>query len=210
MSPSPRRSAINACAPGRSVSASANSAIHRPGAPSATSVSASYRVAANALPAAGIGPASAATNARLPMRIGVPSTVAAIPAPVTCCTSGHGRQVRGARRLRPARAQADARTALRARRRCGARRPSAGVQRLPAGEPQAAFGQRAGLVEHDVRDARQRLERVGAREHHPAPRQRSGGGRERGRRGQRERARARHHQHGERDRRHAHRIDVPP
>ena len=52
-----------------------------------------------------------------------------------------------------------------------------------------AHRQGSGLVEDDVRDARQRLQRVGARNDDLAPRERPRGRRQRGRRRERQRAR---------------------
>ncbi len=95
----------------------------------------------------------------------------------------------------------------RERQRFGAR---GGSQRQHVQQHDLAGGQRAGLVEHHVRDARQRFQRVAARDDDLPPRQRAGRRGEGRRCRQRQRAGAGDDEHGEGHRQHARRVDLPP
>ena len=185
-------------APGRSVSANANSACQPRASPSPTSVS--VRVAREGGEPLGhllppgrprIGTARRAP----PRRRRAPSR----PRRSTCrASSTAGRSPSGAA-CRNARASGCSERASSAAASAVARAGSAPSTVAHPVRRRPPDGQRAGLVEHDVRDLGQRFERVRPRQHDAAARERTGRGRQRGGRGQRERARARHGEDGERD-----------
>ena len=157
----------------------------------------------------GAAPAIAATKSVRPRRQRRPPTVPATPCPDTCDRSPRaGTSGPRARKRSLARSGARARLERRGDREHVGRRPVA--KRTRRGQPHAPLGQRSGLVERDVRDARERFQRVGPREHDAAPSERARRGGDRRRRRERQRARARDHEQREGHRQHARRVDREP
>lgn len=148
-------------ASGRSESPSASAARKPEPSPIATTVASSPASRTNRSNAGGGPPAIPATNDARPTRTRRPSTVASTPAPATVATSAAARPPCGRR----SRGRSDVRSPPRPPRRARAR-PAGPVDPaalLDREQADAARRERSGLVEDQMRRARQRLQSASAR-----------------------------------------------
>ena len=174
--------------PARSVSASANSAMTAAASPSATSVASDATLRGRV---GGSGVPTARRRNRAAERDSAPVDDAFDAVARQRHATLDARRTRPGAPPRATRARSDAPTsassaAASARHVVARRRRAAAARRRAATRP---VGQRAGLVEDDVGDARERSSASAARDDHLPSRERAGRGGERGRRGERQRAR---------------------